>query len=286
MPTHPDETDEMVDPTDLNAFVDQVQHLAVMTPAPARSRTGAALTLLQPHSDDCALSVGGLLLQLANPLQLVTVFSTSSTAEATATRQAEDRHFAELIAAEWSHLGHEEHRSTGPARSDTDVEAIVEGAGARRVQDDVVLAPAGVARHVDHMAVHQAARAMGATVLWEDVAFWSIYGASVEDRVLFSLRSADWLAEQVLVAVDITESVQGKAALLACYGSQSDERWRPLRYAWAAARELGRHGYCERLFMPDDEVEDRTAMLGLVVEPGPALQYGVVPVRTAWAVTR
>lgn len=286
MSTLPDEAEALVDPTDLGAFIDQVQHPAVMTSLPARKGAGPALVVLQPHPDDCALSAGGLLLQVANPLQLVTIFSTSATAEATSTRQAEDRRFADMIAARWSHLDRPERSSTAHPHDRAEIKGVIDATSALVEGDDVLLAPAAVARHVDHLAVHQAAQALGAAVFWEDVAFWSIYGASIEDRVQFSLRAPDWLADQVLVAVDITRTVRDKAALLACYRSQSDERWRPLRYAWAAASELGRHGYCERLFMPCGEVDDRTGMLGLTAEPGPVLQYGVVPVRTAWAVRR
>jgi LmbE family N-acetylglucosaminyl deacetylase len=276
-------------PTDaeLPAFIRQFRDPAPVRPVGASSRTGTPLVLLQPHPDDCALSIGGTLLKVGNPVSILTVFSVSATAALSAARQAEDRRFATVVGAEWRHLGGRERRSTSAEHTPAVAAQIADATRSLSVTGGgVLLAPAAVARHVDHRTVHQAARSLDAVAFWEDVAFWSIYGASVEDRVQFALRSPEWLADQVLVAVDITDSVRAKAALLACYRSQSDETWRPLRYAWAAARELGRQGYCERLFVPADLVAEQAPLLGLDVEPGPVLQYGTIPVRTAWATPR
>jgi LmbE family N-acetylglucosaminyl deacetylase len=287
MSTRRGDADPLVEPTDtqLPAFIRQLHDRDALPPTPPRDRTAKPLVLPQPHPDDCALSVGGTLLKVANPLSLVTVFSDSATAEVSMARQAEDQRCAGLLGAEWSHLGGRERASTSAIRGRAAVAQISGAIRGLAARGAVLLAPAAVARHVDHLAVHQAARSLDAAVFWEDVAFWSIYGASVEDRVQFAMRSSDWLADQVLVAIDVTDAVQAKAVLLGCYRSQSHEAWRPLRYAWAAARELGRPGYCERLFVRSDQIEGLAAALGLHAQPGPDLRYGTVPVRTAWATT-
>lgn len=283
---HADAT-PLVEPTDtdMSAFVAQFREPGELPSPPGRDHGSVALRFLQPHPDDCALSIGGLLARVANPLQMITVYSEAATPAESVDRKAEDRRFTEAIGATWHSLGHDQRTSLSAPPASDEVDALVTELAGRLDPGGLLLAPAGVARHVDHLAVHDAARRLGAAAFWEDVAFWSIYAASVEDRVQFSIRNADWLADYVLVAVDISGSVRHKAALVACYRSQSVEFWRPLRYGWAAAGELGRGGYCERLFVRCDRVDDVARALGLEVADGPLLQYGTVPVRTAWATT-
>lgn len=284
MSTRHGDSDPLVDPGDtaLAAFAEQVRQPGGLSAVPARD-PAAQLVVVQPHPDDGALSVGGTLLTVGNPLKIVTVYSRAATASASRTRQAEDRRFAELVGADWQHLDLAEGSSMSAPRPHTDVEAVASALRSLSTDGEVLVGPAAVARHVDHWAAQQAIRSLDAAVFWEDVAFWSIYGASIEDRVQFSLRDPEWLAAQVLVAVDITDVVRDKAALLACYPSQSTEIWRPLRYGWVAARELGRTGYCERLFIGDDHLDAVARALRLQIEPGPVLQYGTAPIRTAWA---
>jgi len=285
---HADAT-PLVEPTDtdMSAFVSQFREPGEPPSPPGRDHGSPALRLLQPHPDDCALSIGGLLARVANPLRVITVYSEAATPAESLNRTAEDRRFADAIGATWHGLGHRERTSLSAPRASDEVEALITELAGLPEAGGLLLAPAGVARHVDHIAVHDAARRLSAAVFWEDVAFWSIYAASVEDRVLFSIRNADWLPHYVLVAVDILGSVRHKAALVACYRSQSVEFWRPLRYGWAAAGELGRGGYCERLFVRCDRVDQVAGALGLEMEvvDGPPLQYGTVTVRTAWATT-
>lgn len=282
MSTRPGEPG-LVEPSDtaMAAFVDQFRAPSPPPALPTR-RAGVRLLVVQPHPDDAALSIGGTLLQVTNPLTVLTVYARSATARASRKRQAEDRRFAGLVGAGAHHLGRCEGSSLSAPRPWPEVDSIAHGLHLA-ASGALVLAPAGVARHVDHVAVHEAVASFDTAVFWEDVAFWSIYGASIEDRVQFSLRAAGWLADQVLVGVGISEVVRDKAALLACYRSQSDEVWRPLRYAWAAARELGRSGYCERFFVHQDQLDAHAQALGLRVEPGPRLCYGTVTVDTAWA---
>lgn len=290
MSTLRDNLADLPKPTDagLPEFIEQMQ-AAQLDERPPRhpgcTHGVGPLVALQPHPDDVALSVGGIVVQLPVPLTIVTVYSQALDPAATPRRQIEDQDYATAVGAQLRRLPFQERPSISEQRTSQETTAAL-----ARIADvtdptgSLVMGPAGVARHVDHVAVHTMGRHIDQPVLfWEDVAFWSIYGASIEDRVLFSERHPGWLSQQVLVAVDITPVARLKAALLRCYRSQSDERWRPLRYAWSAARELGHDGYCERLFVPAGSLDRTLAWLGAKGTEGAALQYGSTSLPTVWA---
>jgi LmbE family N-acetylglucosaminyl deacetylase len=281
-----------VEPTDtgLPAFVARFTCGRDRRPAAVRPRAvdprRSPVMVVQPHLDDAALSVGASLLDLTNPLWLVTLYSAALDDAETERRRGEDRECARGLDASVVHLPSRERASLGEARTSGDVDVALSGINERIETSAItVLAPAGVARHVDHLAAHEVGRRLGAIAYWEDVAFWAIYGASVDDRVMFAVRQRQWLGSVVCVGVDISTHLDRKAALLAWYPSQSEETWRPIRYHWTAARELGRSGYCERFFVPATGLEEFERLIGAELEDGPDLRYGTVDVPTRWAST-
>lgn len=283
-----DSPDVPTDPTDagLLDFIEQLQTARFDDrPRPSEAGNKRSLLALQPHPDDVALSVGGILVQLAVPLTIITVYAKALDPADTPRRRAEDQSYAAALGARLHVLPFQERPSASEQRTAKEVaSALVRISDLINPASCMTLAPAGVARHVDHLAVHEIGRQLGqVTAYWEDVAFWSIYAASVEDRVLFSERHSGWLQHQVLLAVDISAVARRKAALLRCYPSQSQERWRPLRFAWSAARELGRTGYCERLFVPADLVDTTLDWLDADSTEGPTLHYGATSLPTVWA---
>jgi LmbE family N-acetylglucosaminyl deacetylase len=276
------------EPTDdgMLSFIRQFQDAPVPAGLPRRAvdKSLPHIAALQPHPDDVALSIGGLLVQLANPLTVLTVYSDSLDPTTTAQRRKEDSDYVAALGASHRALGYRERQSAStprPADVSADVAELVRDHLAER--SSLAFAPAAVSRYVDHVAVHQTGRQLGCAVYWEDVAFWSIYAASIEDRILFSERNHAWLEGQVLVAVDISSSAKTKASLLRCYASQSEDRWRPLRYAWSAAREVGRSGYCERIFVAAEQLEACDTLFGGTISRGPTICYGTSTVPTVWA---
>jgi LmbE family N-acetylglucosaminyl deacetylase len=260
------------------------RHGAVMRSRPV-DRDRPTVVLIQPHPDDAALSVGASLLQVTNPLCVVTLYSAALDDADTQHRAAEDRNFVRQMDASIVHLRARERTSLGSPRTAGEVDAAMAGINDAldASTDAAFLAPAGVARHVDHLAAHEVGRRLGPVAYWEDVAFWGIYGASVDDRVLFTERHQTWLASMVLVGVDVSAHIEDKATLLACYPSQSREVWRPIRYHWTAARELGRSGYCERFFAAAAGLDAFARLIGADLEDGPDLQYGTAKLTTRWA---
>ena len=219
-------------------FIEQCDTLGLRDSAPTLNPyTEIALVVaLQPHPDDVALSIGGIVSALSQRVHLITLFSNSGDTQISKERIREDSDFAQLINGQYKHLDlHQgDHRENVPdpiqfARALKDNQVFGE-------QTQLLIGPASVSRHADHIFTQHVARSLACQVYWEDVAFWAIYGSSVEDRMLFSLRSSSPIFGYTLVAVDISQWMESKARMLRCYPSQSKELWRPLRYAWTAAR--------------------------------------------------
>ncbi len=242
--------------------------------------TDRRITLLQPHADDAALSMAASLARMNASPTLITVFSESSTSE---TRKAEDAAFSRACGGTVVPLGFVEHVS-GSTISPSIVDRARTSVDAERpAQMETVVAPAAVSHHPDHRIVHLLARDIGCRIFWEDVAFWGIYASSVDDRIMFTERGEIDLRRHYLVAVDISSLLPVKAAMLRLYRSQSDAVWRPLRYAWTAARELHLpFDYCERFFVHFDAVAQFEALLDGQITFLRSVPYGNAALRAAY----
>jgi len=274
-------------PTDdgLAEFIKCCTSAATRTRKPLSVPIGQAqhqLLLLQPHPDDIALSVGGILARVLAQLAIITVYANGHNPEMAGCRRAEDAEFAQLLRADLLTLNLPENPSSSPV-SNSDLVLHTMRAATRQFTGAILLAPASVARHPDHRVVQRVAADLGCGVFWEDVAFWGIYGSCVDDRVLLCERADLALDEFTLVAVDISRQIEAKAMMLGCYSSQSTDVWRPLRYAWTAAREIGApFSYCERLFIHDRHIREVERVLGASISAAGSLRYGTTDVRTGW----
>ncbi|MEZ0073590.1 PIG-L deacetylase family protein [Planotetraspora sp. GP83] len=228
-----------------------------------RRPAGRPVVAIEPHHDDLALSASGTLLTSPRPLTVVTVFTRSTTAHPTAAaahpgeagvsalRAEEGRQALRPLQAGRLLLGYRDARPPyGPYdrhvldQVTTNLARVLDeiGAGAE------LLAPAGVTRHPDHLLVHEAARRLGCTWFWEDVAFWATYALSADDRHLFTQRVGGALAGQV---ADITASVLDKLTLLYVHASQLQPlhaMYRPIRYAYTVAAGARPALYGERFY--------------------------------------
>lgn len=244
---------------DVGAFVRYAD--GVHSVASRVASTSQRLSVVQAHPDDAALSIGGLLSGYRGAIDLHTLFSRSPQGPQ---RMQEDRDFATLISARLVH--HDLLESSGLGSSTYGVEIDVDA--------PLILAPAAISRHVDHLATREIMIARGVKALWEDVAFWGIYGQSVDDRLLAMQRDVDVFADAAILSVRITRYMDAKVAALKMYGSQSRDVWRVVRYAWTAGMEIGDEGeYHERIFVNGD-VEPVLTMLGLSVVSETNLDYG------------
>lgn len=273
-------------PTDegLVAFIEKCNAAAAFRYSLNISQSnGPSPVVLQPHPDDVALSIGGLLALIHANVTLLTVFGSSQLSGAKGQRAAEDAEFAGLLGADLRYLNFSERSSSSQMPEAGLIEPVVRANLWSEIESGLLIAPAAVSRHPDHRVVQQIAANLGSGVFWEDVAFWGIYGSSVDDRVLFSLRNNPALADFTLVAVDISCHLESKAMMLGCYRSQSLDVWRPLRYAWTAAREIDApFQYCERLFVRDDCVVNLEHLVGASLVRAGTLLYGATKVRTGW----
>jgi LmbE family N-acetylglucosaminyl deacetylase len=178
-----------------------------------------SLTVLSPHQDDAALSVGMTIRAAARsgrPVRILNCFTVSEyaphngargAAEVGRVRQAEDREFASRMGAavEVIDLGLED----APIRFGCPVSAVRRrrvGVGERetaariaealaRVADGLVLAPLGLGRHIDHLVAREAAirfaQAGGHVAFYEDLP----YAAELRDCCV--RRAADGAALRV-----------------------------------------------------------------------------------------
>jgi LmbE family N-acetylglucosaminyl deacetylase len=223
---------------------------------------GRPVLAIEPHHDDLILSASGMLLSHPAPLIVVTVFTRSATVDpslagahldvdqVSALRAAEAQVSLVPFDAVRHPLGHKD--ADRPYRPyDRDVlEAVVEQLRPIVVKhrDALLLAPAAVTRHPDHLLVHEAARRLGCTWFWEDVAFWATYALGSDDQHLFRARTRGTLADET---IDITNVILDKLTLLHLHASQIQPlsaMHRPVRYAWTAADPLRRDGESGALY--------------------------------------
>ncbi|MEU3343190.1 PIG-L family deacetylase [Streptomyces sp. NPDC006668] len=217
-----------------------------------RRPTGRPVVVIEPHHDDFALSASGQFLARPRPLTVITVFTRSASIDpafasdfptvdaVSALRAAESAAALEAFGARRHLLGHSDatrpYRAYDRQRLDQithELATLLSDHG-----DAELLAPAAVTRHPDHLLVHEAARRLGCSWFWEDLAFWSTYALAGCDQHLFRARVGSSLAPEL---ADITESVLDKLTLLHLHGSQkhpASKRFKPLRHAWTVAADL------------------------------------------------
>lgn len=223
------------------------------------------VSAIQSHYDDFALSASGTVLRVASNLNLFTTHAQSAQEEQ---RRLEDANIDLLISTK-------HHDASNPERSGDFVTPET------WMPTDLVIGPAGVGRNPDHLATSQFAERSGALMFWEDVAFWGIYAQSVDDRLLFSLMRRDWLNDKLLFALSIDIAASMKAWLLSNYPTQSNDVWRVMRYAWSAAREIDAAAtFVERFFVPRDQANHVSHLLGLRLETRGEVRYGTFGIET------
>lgn len=205
------------------------------------SQPTGLILVVSPHPDDAAFSVGATLGRLTQGGAGVTIVSCCTTSnwapnlprglcstDIRAVRVIEDRAFAEAIGATIVDLGHGDsscrgysddnecqHRRVGDSIVEDirrDLALIIE-----RVSPDVVLAPAGIGAHIDHMATREAVLDLvGADSLawYEDLP----YAAALAPPVVAA--ALDQILGPAHVRVDLVVDPAVKRGLIEHYGSQ------------------------------------------------------------------
>lgn len=213
---------------------------------------GRPLVVIEPHHDDTVLSAAGTLLAEARPLTVVTVFTRSVSAHAevqthhegeeaiSRLRADEGREALRAFDADQVLLGYPDARPPYQPYDPALLEKVTADLAAVCAAHEgaELLAPAAVTRHPDHLLVHEAARRLGCTSFWEDLAFWQTYGMSPDDQQLFTDRTGATLAPELS---EITGTLLDKLTLLYLHASQLPSRramYRPIRHAWTTAAEL------------------------------------------------
>jgi len=266
--------DSPPEPTDACNVLALRQWVDVATTKPpllARPYHGPAMTFLQPHPDDAALSAGGLISTLNGPISVVTTHALSDSTSETEARHKEDVSWANSLNVDIRHLSL--HQSTTHTWKPVHPDDRVKAALPTDIQPGSLVAPAGVGRHPDHAQCHRIAFELGAVAFWEDLAFWGVYGMSSDDRAITALNNdISW----ILVALDITEALASKAYGLKNYSSQSTDTWRPIRHAWTAAREVvAPFRFAERYFLRGtDNAESWIQSIGYKTCHSSTITYG------------
>ena len=199
------------------------------------------LLVLAPHPDDAALSVGGLLVRLREPVVLFTIFGRSNYTSrgfhahwqtVSAIRKTEDAAFAASIGATLRYpalpeaairIGPSERlifakagaRVANYPRLDAVLEATIASMRPR-----AVLAPAALGGHVDHILVRRVVSRILRTrdvpiAYYEDLPYAARIGAW---QLVESILSFD--ARLKPLTVDITDQLTGKLRRLGLYKSQ------------------------------------------------------------------
>lgn len=199
------------------------------------------LLVLAPHPDDAALSVGGLLVRLREPVVLFTIFGRSNYTSrgfhahwqtVSAIRKTEDAAFAASIGATLRYaalpeaairIGPSERlifaKAVGRVADYPRLDAVLEATIAS-MRPRAVLAPAALGGHVDHILVRRVVSRILRTrdvpiAYYEDLPYAARIGAR---QLVESILSFD--ARLKPLTVDITDQLTGKLRRLGLYKSQ------------------------------------------------------------------
>lgn len=238
-------------------FLDHIQTAQFETCRLFRSkRVGEACTrdsglptliVFEPHADDAVLSCGGLLLQVPNPLLIITVFSRSVAALNTrgkcerttsSLRNKESRKVAGLLAASHEAIGLEDSSLANiddEDRKNRALQIVSETVG--RNPAATFMFPAGVSHHPDHLLLAKIGAEFERCLFYEDTSPYSGYGQDFSNQFHFQAYLTPPNYSWGLV--DTSNTVIAKAILISCYQSQITEAKHlisPLRYNWTTAQ--------------------------------------------------
>jgi LmbE family N-acetylglucosaminyl deacetylase len=239
--------------------------MAVAADADAVFR-GRRVACLSPHPDDIAYACGGLLAArtAGSEIHVLTVFGRSRWAvqrslrelapdQISALRRDEDRAYCARAGLQLSYFAFPDASLSGfddvtelqPCRSDPRAEAVTAAIHdwCVRIAPDLVIAPAAIGGHVDHVLVRDAGLAMDRRVelaFFEDLPY-----AALEPLAALEARlRADRL--ECLAEVDITDVLADKLAAMRLYRSQTDDE--NVQLARAHAYRVGDGRAAERLW--------------------------------------
>jgi LmbE family N-acetylglucosaminyl deacetylase len=226
----------------------------------------SGVLVVSPHPDDAALSVGGLLLCLEAPITLLTVFGRSNYTlrgwlergwkRVTEIRQAEETAYARSLGARllYPRLTDASIRFRGavermfPADGLPALPRRLPGVleEALRGRPRLMLVPAGIGGHADHLAVREAARAAAAkrglaVAFYEDLPYAATFS---ERRLRRHLRGLDARLEPLWIPLGgrLAEKLQR----LSLYATQLGPK--QVRQVAAHARRWPERAPCERLW--------------------------------------
>lgn len=198
--------------------------------------------LVAPHPDDIAYSCGGLVERHLRDYDttLVTVFGRSTWAlprtlraqgpdAVSRERAEEDRRYGSgrgMPVLSWeipdaSLRGYDDETELGADPAADPVAREVDdriGELLRRMRPDVVVAPAAVGDHVDHLMVHRAVRAEAPeAVFYEDIPYSAHHSMSTVEKSLQARRL------RPAFTVEFGDLAAAKIAGMNCYPSQTDQ---------------------------------------------------------------
>jgi 2'-N-acetylparomamine deacetylase / 2'''-acetyl-6'''-hydroxyneomycin deacetylase len=220
----------------------------------ARAQSRGPLLVLSPHSDDAALSVGGLLLRLRTRVVLHTVFGRSNYTRdgfhddwrgVTAARRAEDAAYAAKVGATLRYGVLPE----AAIRIQPSIRNVFARRGGRVppcamlpealdrlisvVRPRAIMSPAALGRHIDHLVVRREVRRAGRRhgvpiAYYEDLPYAARIAAR---RIEREIHAFDARVEPIVV--DISQELARKTRHLRFYPSQlgTDERRDVRRHA-------------------------------------------------------
>lgn len=229
--------------TEMPVVADIVSRWSVSDTASRRASTvrsigNATLLVVAPHSDDAALSVGGLLhltwkrwarhigTLVGKSDYVLQPQAYNGVAEVSATREQEERRFAHLLDATL-HYGTAldaslRYKTRGPFREPsashvTEFEGLVE-LWVQRLHPRLLLAPLGIGGHADHLAAGLAAcsvahRHDADLLLYEDLPYAAVSDQTEGVASSLAKGRVRWL-------LPIGSAVLQKAAYLGVYASQ------------------------------------------------------------------
>ncbi|KAA5835062.1 hypothetical protein F1721_09690 [Saccharopolyspora hirsuta] len=202
------------------------------------------LLLVSPHPDDIAYSCGGLVETRIDAAHLLTVFTRSewtisehlrdAGADALSeVRVAEDRRYCAERAIDHSFLdfadaslrGYDDEQELLARAEDDPLADEVAGKLAevvRGVAPDLVIAPAAVGNHIDHLLVHLAVRALDGdhrTLYYEDIPYSAHHALKTVERELREVRGL-----RPFRTFDISAVIESKVEGMRVYRSQTDDQ--------------------------------------------------------------
>lgn len=191
--------------------------------------------VIEPHSDDGALSAGGTLINLAETgagVSSLCLFSKGGGAEIEDLRQRENELVFTTILdgeAEFAGLTDAIYRQNTVSEF-FQVRKKIEHK-VKLYQPDLVLAPLGVGEHVDHLMVHMAITGLYKSNRNFDLWFYEDFPYSNNDKYYFCKRLLD-VKEEIYMSpkyMDISDRLEDKVSLAMAYLSQHDKKRSEIR---------------------------------------------------------